>query len=87
MENLVKISYLPFHVSPGYTNHYGVECFGSNINAFDDFYEAKHACDRNPSCGCFDSPGCGTNSPYTTHSGFKISENGDTAGFCAWVRI
>jgi len=73
----------------GYTNHENAGCFGLRIKRdqwpayYGDFYEAKTACDNNPKCGCFESPGCGSYKFYL-HFGFQIKENGTLS--CAWVK-
>ena len=88
MKNLVKVSYLNFHVSLGYSYEFGFECAGNVMkNSFREFYAAKRECDLNKeTCGCIDLPKCGDAKPkfFTMHSGFKIVANDRD---CAWVRI
>ena len=86
MKNLVKVSYLIFNDSPGYTNHCGDACLGESLATYDDFYTAKNACDKDKECGCFDV-NYRISSPFKTHYGFLIEKMNDTARLSAWVKI
>ena len=86
MKNLVKVSYLTFDVSPGYTNHCEAACIGVSLDSYADFYAAKDACDWDKECGCFDLDYRFHPTPFRTHLGF-ITEKLDDSYGCAWVKF
>jgi len=81
---------LPNLTADGYTNHYGVECFGLiDSKRFRIFEDATRECNREGGCGCIDNPSCGNgrDDEFRIHLGFSIKNSTDTFYTpCAWVK-